>query len=262
MSTKPVDPEIKSSPKPKVFLSYPFSQRNEWIEHCVSPLLELWGCKVLTGRKYYGRDITREVGSDIAQSQLLVAFLTRYQRLTTGDWTTSGWVLQETGFAAGKGIPVVLVGELGVEVKGGIVGGIQVIELDADREAFWALPQLRHAVKHILFRDEPDEELAVCHMAKFGRKDHWNRQWWDFWLWIDGSDQALESIAEVKYEFGKAFDPECEAGDPEKAFGNISETDGSFIARAKIRFDSGKRKVVRHKVTVPGTGITPFSKTP
>lgn len=250
----------KQSSKPKVFLSYPFSPRNEWIRHCVPPLLELWGCRVLSGRKYYGRDIKREVANDIARSKLLVAFLTRYQKLAGGDWTTSGWVLQETGFAVGKDIPVVLVEEIGVEVKGGIVGGIQVIKLDAG-EAFWALTQLRSAIKNILFPGEPDEELAVCHLAKPGRKDHKNRQWWDFGLWIDGSDDTLESVAEVKYEFGKAFDPECEEGEPDKAFGNISETNGPFVVRAKIRFKSGKRKLVQHKVTVQGTGITPFSET-
>jgi hypothetical protein len=257
--TQTADGSLKERAKPTVFLSYPFVTRNDWIKHCVPRLLELWGCKVLSGERYYGREIKKEVANDIARSKLLVAFLTRHQELAGGNWTTSGWVLQETGFACGKDIPVVLIGESGVEVKGGILGDIQVIELDAEKEAYWALPQLRSAIKDLLFEHEPDEELAVCHLAKLGRKDKWGRQWWDFWLWIDGSEDTLSSVSEVKYELPDDFDPQYEEGAPHQAFGSYSETDAAVDVRVKLRLASGTRKVVRHRVTLQGAGITRFA---
>jgi hypothetical protein len=246
----------KQSTKPSVFVSYPFDARDEWIKYCVPSLLRLYGCHVLSGAKYPGQEINVAVTNDIARSNLLVAFLTRNQQLANGKWVPSEWVLQEIGFARGKGIPVVLVREQGVYTEIGIVGNIQVIDLDADGEAFWAFPQLRTAVRNLLFGGHSEDGLAVCHLAKRGRKDHWNKQWWDFWLWIDGCEDSLDSIAEVKYEFPQSFVPKYEEGDRHRAFGDYAETDAPVVVKAKIRFKSGKKKTVKHKVVLPGTGIS------
>jgi hypothetical protein len=249
----------KHSPTPLVFVSYRFSTRDEWIKYSVPPLLRLYGCCVLTGEDYPAQEIDVAVTDDIARSNLLVAFLTRDQKLANGGWVPSEWVLQEIGFAGGKGIPVVLIREQGVYTKIGILGNIQVIELDAVREAFWVFPQLRAAVSKLLFRGESEKGLAVCHLAKRGNKDEWNKQWWDFWLWIDGSKDSLDSIAEVKYEFPKTFSPNCEAGDRHRAFGDYGETDIPVMVKATIRFKSGEKMAVKHKITLPEPGISQIS---
>lgn len=249
--------------KPKVFLSYPFDDRNDWIKHCVPALLRWYGCKVLTGDKYKGQEIKTEVAKDISQSNLLVAFVAKQEKVVTGGWTTSPWVLQETGFACGKGVSVVLVVEDGVDVTGGILGNIGIIRLDADAEAFLAFTELRSTIKRLLFEDEPDDGLAVCHLAKRGRRNVRGTQWWDFWLWIDGSDEALGSIKKVTYNFGPEFEHETKEGDPgerTKAFGDVSETDDPVVARVKIEFTSGVKKLIRHEVTLPGVGISEFSE--
>ncbi len=255
------DPETaneKSNPsaKPVVFLSYDFGARADWIKYCARPLLEFYGCKVLSGEKYHAQEINRGVTQDIARSNLLVSFLTRNERLATGEWMSSQWVLQEIGFAAGKGIPVVLVREKNVHLDVGILGNVQYIELDSDTEAFGAFPPLRSAVKRLLFEGQADDDLAVCHLAKRGSKDDWKRQWWDFWLWIDGAEDSLSSIDEVKYEFPESFSPQVEEGDPQNAFGDYAETEAPLVVRAMIRFKSGKKKIIRHKVTLPVTSIS------
>ncbi len=99
----------------------------------------------------------------------------------------------------------------------------------------------------------------MCHLAKVGRKDNRSHQWWDTWLWIDGSEQALRSIDEVSYDLPEGFDPPCEVGEPHQSFGSYSETDTPIDVRVKIRFRSGARKLVKHRVTLQGIGITPFT---
>jgi hypothetical protein len=248
----------RQSPAPLVFVSYPFSIRDEWIKYSVPPILRLYGCGVVTGENYPAQEIGVAVADDIARSNLLVAFLTRDQKLADGGWVPSEWVLQEIGFARGKGIPVVLIREQGVYTKIGILGNIQVIELDAVREAFWVFPQLRAAVRTLLFRGQSEKDLAVCHVAKRGNKDAWGKQWWDFWLWIDGSKDGLDSIAEVKYEFPKSFSPKCEEGDRHRAFGDYGETNAPVMVKARIRFKSREKRpvTVKHKITLPETGIS------
>ena len=251
--------EPKQSDKPSVFIAYSFDARDEWIKYCVPPLLRSYGCRVLSGENYPAQEINIAVTDDIARSNLLVAFLTRKQQLANGEWVPSEWVLQEIGFARGKGIPVVLIRERGVYTNIGIAGNIQVIGLDADTEAFWAFPQLRTAVRNLLFGGDPGDGLAVCHLAKRGRRDHWNKQWYDFWLWIDGNEDSLDSIAEVRYEFPPSFVPKFEEGDRHRAFGDYAETDLPIVVTVRIKFRSGKQKTVRHKVILPGTSISQIS---
>lgn len=249
---QPVNAETTPFSKPSVFVSYPFNPRDEWIRYCVPTLLRWYGCAVLSGENYQAQEINVAVTNDIARADLVIAFLTRRQRLENGDWVPSEWVLQEIGFARGKGIPVVLIREKGVYTQIGIVGNIQIIELDADREAFWVFPQLRAALRHLLFQSQPEHRLAVCHMAKRGARNRW-----DCWIWIDGSQESLELIAEVKYEFPKSFSPgKPEEGDPHRAFGDYADTDAPFLVKAKVRFKSGKKITVNHTVTLPGSGIS------
>jgi hypothetical protein len=250
--------EAKGSTRPSVFLAYPFREPDEWIRYVVPPLLSHYGCDVRTGELYPGREISRAVRDDIARSNLLIAFLTRTQQLANGEWVPSEWVLSEIGFALGKEIPVLLVRELGVFTEIGILGNVQVINLDAEREAFTAFITLRTAIRDLLFEGKHEDGLAVCHLAKPGRKDRRNKQWWDFWVWISGSSKSLDSISEVTYKFPESFTPEVEEGDPRKAFGDYAETDLSITIKAKILFKSGNRKTVSHKITITTPGITPI----
>jgi hypothetical protein len=251
------------SSRPSVFLAYPFRQRDEWIRYVVPPLLNHFGCDVRTGELYPGREINRAVRDDIAQSNLLIAFLTRTQQLMNGGWVPSEWVLSEIGFAIGKEIPVLLIREEGVFTEIGILGNVQVISLDSETEAFTAFVTLRAAIRDLLFAGKHEDELAVCHLAKPGRRDRKNnQQWWDFWVWISGPHRSLDSIAEVKYKFPESFTPEEEEGDPRKAFGDYAETDAPITIKAKIRFKSGSRKTVHHKITVSAPGITPIRQDP
>ena len=174
MTSDQDDLPVKSS-TPVVFLSYPYRTRTEWIRHSVPQFLRLCGCEVATGENWPGEDIAGAIAREISRSDILIAFFTKDQKLANGEWAPSQWVLQEIGFARGRGIPVILIREEGVFKEAGILGGIQIIPLDSEREAFAAFVQLRSAIRRLLFKGQPEEGLAICHLAKPGRKDHWNK---------------------------------------------------------------------------------------
>ncbi len=238
---------VSQSTGPTVFLAYPFRTRDTWIRHYVAPLLKSYGCNVHIGH-FPGENIQDAVTRAISKSQLLVAFLTKYVKLATGRWISSDWVLQEAAFASGKGIPVIVVRELGVTTDVGILGDIQVIPLDM-RAPFLALVQLRSAVHRLVLKSEASDGIQVRHLSRPGRK--LSKQWWDFWTWIDGSEAALQSIAQVTYTFPKSFVPQSESSShPQSAFGNYGETDASVKVRATIFFDSGQKKTANCKITL------------
>ena len=242
--------------KPTVFLAYPFAKGYEWIQQCVPRLLKSYGCQVRSGEQYY-KEISVAIGNDIARSNLLVAFLTRHQQLADKSWIASEWVLQEIGFAKGKGIPVLLVRELGVKTQIGIAGDVQFIPLDSDYEPFRACNDLRVAVRNLLFDGQDDGSLTLYHLAKASGKDAKGKQWYDYWLWLNGPEEALDQISGVEYQFPEPFKPEREPGEPGPMFDNWGETDTSFWVTAEIRFKKSKRKkLVQHEVTVAGSGLT------
>jgi hypothetical protein len=45
-------------------------------------------------------------------------------------WNTTDWLIQEIGFAIGKGLDLILLLEAGVEKPGGLQGDIEHIEFD------------------------------------------------------------------------------------------------------------------------------------
>ena len=248
----------KQHAKPTVFLAYPFNERDEWIKYSVPLFLRQHGCNVLTGERYLGREIKNAIMADIGRSNLLLAFLTKHNELKSGRWGPSEWVLEEIGFARGKDLPVVVIRDKAVDADVGILGDIQIIEFDADLETYWMFPQLRSALRDLLFHGESQDGLAVCHLTKPGRKDRKikTKQWWDFWMWIDGLEEELSVISEVNYEFPEQFDPAIEKGDRHRAFGNYSETDGPITIKVKVRFDTEKQKTVKHQITYPDARIS------
>jgi hypothetical protein len=247
-------PDTGSLKRHPVFIAYSFDSRDDWIPRCVPPFLELFGCTARTGADFPGQLIPGSVTNEIALSELLVAFLTRVERRANGGWIPSQWVLQEIGFACGKGIPVVLVEEIGVSRETGILGDIQIIPLDSNREAFAAIADLGVAIRNILYQGQYEKGFAICHLAKRGRIDHRDRQWWDVWVWISGSRQQLQSIVEVQYTFPDSFTPRTERGDPHRAFGDYLETDAPLTLDVKLRFRNGNRKSIKYKIILNESG--------
>lgn len=219
--------ERNLSEKPGIFLAFPFRERDGWIQHHLPGILASWGYRAAIGSHFHARPIAESVISTIDATRLVVCFLLRGSRLASGGWTASDWVLQELGYAKGKGLPVVVVRERGVRSEVGLLGDIQLIELDP-AAPFLALLTLRATLQAMLPPAPTEAALRVQHLAR-PTTQKGGEQWWDFWTWIDGSDDLLDEIRRVSYVFPRSFDPGSEnSSNRAAAFGNYGETEDEF----------------------------------
>lgn len=235
---------------PSIFLAFPFKERDGWIRHHLPSVFTSWGYRVQMGSHFHGRAISESVASTIGRTQLVVCFLTRGSKLAKAGWAASDWVLQELGFAKGKGIPVVVVHERGVRANVGLLGDVQLIELDP-AAPFLALPPLRIALQEML-PTTPFQATTtqVHHLARPGRLQL-GKRWWDFWTWIDGPAGLLDRITRVSYVFPKSFTPVIETTSNRAAvFGNYGETDDEFDLRVTLESNSRSKEKIFHRVTL------------
>jgi hypothetical protein len=205
------------------------------------------------GSHFHGRPISESVATTISTTKLVICFLMRSSKLAAGGWAASDWVLQELGFAKGKGIPVVAVRERGVHANVGLLGDVQLIELDPTAP-FLALLPLRITLEKLLLPTQPETGIRVHHLARPGKRDG-GKQWWDFWTWIDAPKGILDQITRVSYVFPRTFTPTVERTSNRAAgFGNYAETDGEFDLKIMLEYalkpKSKSRQNVIHRVTL------------
>ena len=189
------------------------------------------------GSHFHGHPISESVATTISSTKLVVCFLMRSNKLAAGGWAASDWVLQELGFAKGKGIPVVAVIERGVQANVGLLGDVQLIELDP-AAPYLALLPLRVALERLLASTRPELGVRVHHLARPGKRDS-GTQRWDFWTWIDAPTEVLDRIIRVSYVFPRSFTPIIErTSNRAAAFGNYGETDSEFDLRVTLEYMS------------------------
>jgi hypothetical protein len=111
----------------KIFVAYGYNERDTWVPALVFPIVRAFGDEVVTGEELQGDQITDEVIRQIRQSDALLAFVTRRQKIDETRWTTHRWVTDEISQALAFKIPVAEVRELGVDEQGGIAGDRQRI---------------------------------------------------------------------------------------------------------------------------------------
>jgi hypothetical protein len=234
---------------PVIFLSYPFGSREVWIKQYMPLILRRQGYEVAEGSQLEGLGISGAVCTGIAAANAMVAFVTKCRKLVSGGWATSDWVLQEIGFARGKGLPVIVIVEKSVNVNLGLLGDIQKIELDP-KAPYHALIRLRLALGIILRTARQSDEIRVEHIARMTKRVS-GKQWWDFWTWLDAPPQKLANIDSVSYHFPSSFRPLVETGKNRGyGFGNYGETDGPFELRVIINHVSAPAQELSHLVTL------------
>lgn len=119
----------------KIFVAYGYNERDKWIPNLVFPIIKAFGDEVVTGEELQGEQITDAVIREIKQSDALMAFVTRRQKIDKVRWTTHRWVTDEISNALAFSLPVVEIREVGVDEQGGIVGDRQrIIYNESDRD--------------------------------------------------------------------------------------------------------------------------------
>jgi len=111
----------------KIFVAFGYNERDKWIPNLVFPIIKAFGDEVVSGEEVQGEQITDAVIREITQSNALMAFVTRRDKISGNRWTTHRWVTDELSNAIAFKIPVAEIREIGVDEQGGIAGDRQRI---------------------------------------------------------------------------------------------------------------------------------------
>lgn len=121
LPASPLGPEPRPSavdrqaePLEQVFLASTFSERDCGLANIVSALLASHEISVVTSRQDVGPNFVELIRQRIAQSDGMVALLTRGDKLEDGGWRTHAWPADELGVALRLGKPAVALVEDGV----------------------------------------------------------------------------------------------------------------------------------------------------
>ena len=111
----------------KIFVAFGYNERDKWIPNLVFPIIKAFGDEVVSGEEVQGEQITDAVIREIRQSNALIAFATRRDKINKNRWTTHRWVTDELSHAIAFKLPVAEIREIGVDEQGGIAGDRQRI---------------------------------------------------------------------------------------------------------------------------------------
>lgn len=118
----------------RIFVGYGFNDRDQWVKEFVFPIIEAFGDEVVTGEELHGELITEAVKNKIIQSDALIGFATRRQRISNSqEWETHRWVTDEISQAIAHNLPIVEVREHDVNRQDGIITGRQLIRYDENK---------------------------------------------------------------------------------------------------------------------------------
>ncbi len=109
----------------RIFVGYGYNARDQWVEKCVVPIVEAFGCQVVHGKVVYGGSLAPEVLKLIQTSDAMIGLTTRRESVpgAAGQFTTHPWVVHELTAALSQvpPIPFVEVREEGVIAPGGMI---------------------------------------------------------------------------------------------------------------------------------------------
>lgn len=112
----------------KIFVSYGYNDRDNWIVDLVFPIIRAFNDEVVFCGEIHGDQITDVVKQKIKQSEALIGFVTRRGGPDeSGKWRTHRWVTDEISYGLALNLPVVEIREIGVDDQGGLVGDRQRI---------------------------------------------------------------------------------------------------------------------------------------
>jgi len=94
-----------------VYVAHSFLLCDDLINNYIISSLRHRVKEVLTGRPYQTMSISKKVKEKIKRSDLVVAILTKRERITKGKYKTSKWVKDEATFAAGAQKDVIFIKE-------------------------------------------------------------------------------------------------------------------------------------------------------
>jgi tetratricopeptide (TPR) repeat protein len=127
----------------KAFLAHSFAEVDKPVVAGVRQFVESAGIEVTTGERAQNRSVAQKVKERITAADLFIGLFTRDRLITTrgkisrllhprddGAYTTSYWVIQESGFALGLDKQMVLLVEQGITAFPELQGDMEVVFFD------------------------------------------------------------------------------------------------------------------------------------
>lgn len=122
----------------KIFVGHSFDKKDSVV---VNKFLEFFksredeGINIVTGEKAQNKSVAEKVKGDISGSDAFAGIFTCERKINTGvnifmsekGYTTSNWVIQESGFALGKDKPLILIVERGIYKFPELQGDLELI---------------------------------------------------------------------------------------------------------------------------------------
>jgi len=204
-----------------VFVSYWFDDPDKWIEEMIFPLIEAFGCSVISGKNLYGQgEIEGAVFEKIKVSDAFIGFRTRRGWDKTKEkWMTHEWVDKEFDYVLKSKKIFVEVREDGVgQLRGGMTDNHQIINLNLDKrdECIVEVAKFLSNIlrkREIQFRLLPKkcvDEIMPIHNKK-GFKSHYK-------TYLKGSESKYKKIKVRSVQGGLYADVKVDKINPESAF--------------------------------------------
>ena len=122
----------------KIFVGHSFDNKDSLV---VNKFLEFFrsredeGIRIVTGERAQNKSVAEKVQSDISGSDAFAGIFTCDRKIniraglfrSERGYTTSNWVIQESGFALGKDKPLILIVERGIHKFPELQGDLELI---------------------------------------------------------------------------------------------------------------------------------------
>lgn len=142
----------------KCFVGHSFKDEDKEIVDKFKEFIEAQGFECITGKKSQSTSIAQKVAERIEESDFFVGVFTKDKKIDNGllsknkVYAASSWVIQESGFALGKGRKIIILVEKGVEASlPSLQGDLEYISFSRTslEEPFTQLSQMLTKIKDI-----------------------------------------------------------------------------------------------------------------
>jgi hypothetical protein len=115
-----------------LFMGHSFAEEDRNIIELIMRSLSVLSVKLITGEKPSADSISEKVKERIHKSPCVIIVLTRREKLKSGEYDTSGWLIQEAAYSLAKEKRLILMVEEGVKNYGGIQGDLEEIRFNRE----------------------------------------------------------------------------------------------------------------------------------
>ncbi len=136
----------------KAFIGHSFNIKNAELIQDLKEFIESEGIECISGEEAQNIPISQKVKQRIVECDLFIGIFTREKAIDSNpkEYTTSGWVMQEAGFAIGQNKNLIFLVENGIRKFPELQGDLEIIYFNREslNKAYIKLSQMLKSVKN------------------------------------------------------------------------------------------------------------------